>query len=619
MDTEMSKSLNLNQTRELTQSNTINEESRTVEIAFMSETPVEREINGQIYNEILLTTPLNVDLSRLNNGAALLFNHDYDQHIGRVISARIDEDKVGRALVKFSSVGLGDEKWRMVQEGILTKVSCGYQISDYYFEGNNLYVTSVLITELSMVSVPADDHVGIGRSLNREVEINNMDVKSMDDEIKSEVEQEHIESVQDVPEEVANVQPEKTEAESDEVLELERKLDEAKRAFEKEIKVRELQNELNKVEAERADSERKAEIQSIAKVFNVDCTEALNSTVTVEEFKRNLNKPTDEKLNENNVKDNENMSISVVEALVRSLKGDKDALNDFEQGQRGYVLPNAMARANATSTVTAAGTVEQQYASDFIRPLLAETILAKMGIEVITGVTGREFTIPRFNGFENDGIFRPYGEGEAIGDTAAKFDSIVMKPRPFAGACNVTRSLLLSAPNAAEYVQSVLLERTRSGLESWIVDTAATEATQVKTAVAGEISESDILGVIEKLAKANVRIRDCYAIVSPSMYVKLRKTPFLSNTAGVALTDGFRKDQSYLMDEVPLMVSTFVADDAILVGQWSHIAVASWVGSTVDVDDTTFRTSLGVRFVNYHFMDVVVKHPEAFVQLTLSA
>lgn len=616
MDTEMSKSLNLNQTRELTQSNTINEESRTVEIAFMSETPVEREINGQIYNEILLTTPLNVDLSRLNNGAALLFNHDYDQHIGRVISARIDEDKVGRALVKFSSVGLGNEKWRMVQEGILTKVSCGYQISDYYFEGNNLYVTSVLITELSMVSVPADDHVGIGRSLNREVEINNMDVKSMDDEIKSEVEQEHIESVQDVPEEVANVQPEKTEAESDEVLELERKLDEAKRAFEKEIKVRELQNELNKVEAERSNAERKAEIESIAKVFNVDCTEALNSTVTVEEFKRNLNKPTGEKLNENNVKDNE-MSNSVIEAMVRSIKGDKEALNDFEQGQRGYVLPvDAMVRAN-TTTVTAAGTIEQKYASDFIRPLLAETILAKMGIQIITDVAGREFTIPRLLEIGN---FRKYAEGEAMEEGDASFDSVVMKPNLFGGSCSVTKSLLLSAPHAAEYIQTALLAKTRNGLEQWIMDQAASKATQVKTAVAGEISEVDILGVIEKLAKANVRIRDCYAVVSPSMYVKLRKTPFLSNTAGVALTDGFRNDQPYLMDEVPLMVSTFVADDAILVGYWKdNVAVAQWVGSTLDVDDTTHRAALGIVFRNYHYVDVAVKNPEGFVQLTLSA
>jgi len=615
----MSKSLklNLNQTRELTQSNTINEESRTVEIAFMSETPVEREINGQIYNEILLTTPSNVDLSRLNNGAALLFNHDYDQHIGRVISARIDEDKVGRALVKFSSVGLGDEKWRMVQEGILTKVSCGYQISDYFFEGNNLYVTSVLITELSMVSVPADDHVGIGRSLNREVEINNMDVKSMDDEIKSDVEQEHTESVQDVPEEVANVQPEKTEAESDEVLELERKLDEAKRAFEKEIKVRELQNELNKVEAERSNAERKAEIESIAKVFNVDCTEALNSTVTVEEFKRNLNKPTDEKLNENNVKDNENMSNSVIEAMVRSIKGDKEALNDFEQGQRGYVLPvDAMVRAN-TTTVTAAGTIEQKYASDFIRPLLAETILAKMGIQIITDVAGREFTIPRLLEIGN---FRKYAEGEAMEEGDASFDSIVMKPNLFGGSCSVTKSLLLSAPHAAEYIQTALLAKTRNGLEQWIMDQAASKATQVKTAVAGEISEVDILGVIEKLAKANVRIRDCYAVVSPSMYVKLRKTPFLSNTAGVALTDGFRNDQPYLMDEVPLMVSTFVADDAILVGYWKdNVAVAQWVGSTLDVDDTTHRAALGIVFRNYHYVDVAVKNPEGFVQLTLSA
>lgn len=44
-------------------------ESREVLIAFSSETPVIRCINGRDYNEILLHTPEAVDLSRLLNGA----------------------------------------------------------------------------------------------------------------------------------------------------------------------------------------------------------------------------------------------------------------------------------------------------------------------------------------------------------------------------------------------------------------------------------------------------------------------------------------------------------------------------------------------------------------------
>ncbi|EAT9574056.1 major capsid protein, partial [Salmonella enterica] len=89
------------QTREInvTQiSNAIDDSTRTVEIAFMSEEPVVRDIDGTLYNEIILTTPDNVDLSRLNNGGALLYNHNMDWLIGVVENARIDEDRVGRAL-----------------------------------------------------------------------------------------------------------------------------------------------------------------------------------------------------------------------------------------------------------------------------------------------------------------------------------------------------------------------------------------------------------------------------------------------------------------------------------------------------------------------------------------
>ncbi|MDI4745862.1 flagellar biosynthetic protein FliR, partial [Salmonella enterica subsp. enterica serovar Kentucky] len=36
-----------------------------------------------------------------------------------------------------------DQKYKQVQEAVLTKISFGYNILDYYFEGNNLIVTRV--------------------------------------------------------------------------------------------------------------------------------------------------------------------------------------------------------------------------------------------------------------------------------------------------------------------------------------------------------------------------------------------------------------------------------------------------------------------------------------------
>ncbi|EAB1030753.1 phage major capsid protein, partial [Shigella sonnei] len=119
-----------NQKRELTKPlQAINTESRTIEVAFCSETPVEREINGQIYNEILLCGSSNADLTRLNNNGAVLFNHNRDDLIGAVVDARVDADRVGRATLRISSTA--NDEWEMIQEGVLTHISIGYNINDY--------------------------------------------------------------------------------------------------------------------------------------------------------------------------------------------------------------------------------------------------------------------------------------------------------------------------------------------------------------------------------------------------------------------------------------------------------------------------------------------------------
>ena len=88
-------------------------ESRTIDVAFCSENPVERDINGEIYYEILLCGSENADLRRLNNNGAVLFNHNHDELIGAVVSARMDSDRVGRATLKISSTA--NDEWEMIK------------------------------------------------------------------------------------------------------------------------------------------------------------------------------------------------------------------------------------------------------------------------------------------------------------------------------------------------------------------------------------------------------------------------------------------------------------------------------------------------------------------------
>lgn len=141
-------------------------EARTVELAFSSETDsVERwfgiEILGHAEGE--------VDLARLTNGAPLLWMHDWRDQRGVVLSARIDADGVGRAVVKFSRSEAGEQLFQDVVDGIVTKVSVGYRVTGLQLVEERDDVPVYRITawepyEISMVSVPADDTVGVGRS-----------------------------------------------------------------------------------------------------------------------------------------------------------------------------------------------------------------------------------------------------------------------------------------------------------------------------------------------------------------------------------------------------------------------------------------------------------------------
>jgi HK97 family phage major capsid protein len=144
----------------------IDSKARTVELSFSSEASVTRWFG----DEILDHTPASVRLGRLNGGAALLLDHNPEKQIGVVVSARIDSDRKGRAVVRFGTSQLAEEVFRDVQEGIRRLVSVGYRIHAQEKVGTNAGRESVRVTdwepyEISLVSIPADDSVGVGRAM----------------------------------------------------------------------------------------------------------------------------------------------------------------------------------------------------------------------------------------------------------------------------------------------------------------------------------------------------------------------------------------------------------------------------------------------------------------------
>jgi HK97 family phage major capsid protein len=148
------------------QRDTVNVEERTVELAFASDEPYERWWGV----EILDCTAGAVNLQRLNGRHPLLLDHDSRKQIGVVERAWVDADRKARALVRFSRGALGEEIFQDVQDGIRELVSVGYTIDDMVLESKTDDTATYRVTrwtpyEVSIVSIPADPTVGVGRSL----------------------------------------------------------------------------------------------------------------------------------------------------------------------------------------------------------------------------------------------------------------------------------------------------------------------------------------------------------------------------------------------------------------------------------------------------------------------
>jgi HK97 family phage prohead protease len=141
-----------------------NADKHTVVLAVSSETPVARYFG----NEVLSHEKGALRTDRLKNGIALLFNHDYDAHLGRSQSWKLRDDGVLEITNRFGSNPLALEKEGDVASGILVDVSIGYVVHEWDVKEDKNGVRTYTavdweILENSMVTVPADPTVGAGR------------------------------------------------------------------------------------------------------------------------------------------------------------------------------------------------------------------------------------------------------------------------------------------------------------------------------------------------------------------------------------------------------------------------------------------------------------------------
>lgn len=165
------------------------ENSRRRTISFSSEEPYRRYFGM----EILDHAGGAVDLSRLNTVGVVLFNHDTDRVVGKVIRAWVENNR-GMAEIEFDSDDDAEKIFSKVAAGTLKTTSVRYAVdaweevkagavsADGRFTGPCQIARKWTPLEISVVSVPADATVGVGRSdagppdlsvYERQIQINN--------------------------------------------------------------------------------------------------------------------------------------------------------------------------------------------------------------------------------------------------------------------------------------------------------------------------------------------------------------------------------------------------------------------------------------------------------------
>ena len=105
-----------------------------------------------------------VDLSRLNDGAPFLWNHQPNQVLGVVQKAEVVNGR-GIAVVKWGTSPEAIAKRKEVSEKILGNISVGYQINEQeYTDDDQVLVTRWQPVEISLVAIPLDNSIGVNRS-----------------------------------------------------------------------------------------------------------------------------------------------------------------------------------------------------------------------------------------------------------------------------------------------------------------------------------------------------------------------------------------------------------------------------------------------------------------------
>lgn len=594
----------------------INEMERTVDLSFASETPVERFFGL----EILDCNEDACDLSRLRNGGALLLDHDPKEQIGVVKACSVTADRKCRATVRFSRSAKAQEIFQDVLDGIRGMVSVGYRVKELeptesLTEGMDAFrVTSWEPYEVSLVSIPADATVGVGRSANQPAKTvnnpksNTMPEVSVTEPVKAPTESQRMAEIRSIGENF-KVSPDrvvKALAENESV--------DSFRAFVLENVLKAEPVKVNpSIGMSRTERKRYSLTRAINRIAShqpLDGIEREASDECAKKFRREA--PTAGFILPHDMQeyaDREMIAAMLrVSPSLRHTQYGKSLVRALEQG----------VFAGAGALVT-----EEFLAGSFIELLRNKTLLTQLGVGTMSGLVGN-VAIPR-----QSGAATAYwlAEGQALTATAQTFAQVGATPKRLAAQTAYSKQLLAQASLDAEalvrddHVRIIAIAKDLAGIAGTggaqplgILNgpTVAADGNKVGTVTFGTTAtRANLLTFMSTIQSANADLGTMQWLTNPTVRAKWQSTVQVANYP-VYLTNDEGMTIGYPTNITNQIGTTGGNANRAIFGAWGQAMFCDWAGMDVVVDPYTRAANNEVVVTVNMFTDFVVRHWPSF-------
>jgi len=624
------------------------------DLTFSSEEPYRRWFG----DEILSHKKADVDLSRLNDSAAVLVDHFSDQ-IGVVKKARI-KGKRGHANIKFGNTQLAKDVKKDVQEGIRKNVSVGYVVKSMEKVGEVDGVSSYRVNswqplEVSIVAVAADPTIGVGRGLDddeadlkallnkadsdyskrQEVQLEADTPDSIQDDVSSMVEitsRNQDGSYEGVR--ISNTTNLKGNNEMSETLkvdpaELEKARNEAKG------EQRNLLGKMQKAAGEKfagialksfTDGDNLAEFaQKLIAAHNKNADDVLNAAEKAPSQQIELNeKELKQYCFATGLKAVYNGEKSFETDISEQIRNDNSSLG-LGGGQRSFSVPmniqaavkayNAQKTMNATTGSEGGFTVETEVLPmiDILRNM---AVLNQLGIRELNGLQGN-LSIPRKI---TASVAAFLAETAGLSATDLAFNQLLLSPKRIGSQVNYSKQLLLQSNEAINSLvtgdmgETLALEIDNQGLQG--DGTGSTPTGIVNTSGVGNVTFTTTATwpkVVEfetTTATANA-LRDAINYVTTPAVKGAWKT--IVKESGQAIYLWGDGDQ---VNGYPGWASNQVAGNLVIFGNFRDLILANWGVLDITVDDITLANQAEIRVIANHFIDFGVRQAASFTVST---